>query len=214
MANNPRKKKRKSSSRKRHAMPRKRRRRNPVLTANMRSRSSRRRKSKRGFRRNPAVASMLPSVSLFTDSAAAIGGGILTRAVPAMLLKEQNTGFPGYLANFATMLAASWGASKFINKRAGQMAFIGGGVMLTGRIVEDFIGQKVVEFGQLPGLSGDMKYDLSGQFVDYNFPVPTSSLPALPSAVLPAVAEPAPGVSGLGMQHARNWGSNWGNRSN
>lgn len=145
---------------------------------------ARRRRRSRGRRRNPGMALAIPARELVPTALYAIGGGVVTRSVPQMLLKEKNEGPMGYAANAATALAVSWLAERFIGANAGKGALIGGAVALGGRLVEDFFGKKFVEFGQF-GIGADPGYDL-GAIDSASFPLPAGgqvyALPA-PAAV-------------------------------
>lgn len=217
---NRRKRKRKSRRRQSAAAPRKRRRRNPIYTvanrtANMprrRRRSSRRRK-RSGRRRNPARFGRFGNL-LTTTAPAAIIGGITTRALPAMVLMENNVGIPGYIANGVSALLISAALSRFWNKQAGDAALVGGAVMVAGRLVEDFMGQRLVEFGAIPGLGnyGDKQYNLmSGEFVSQHFPVPYSSLPQVTRALPPAAAVAENNAVVNNMAGPWGGGSPWAN---
>ncbi len=189
--------------------PRRRRRRNRGVPAYAMSGNRHRRR-----RRNPLAVPGLVKSALY-----AIGGGIGTRVIPQMVLKEQNIGLTGYLANAVTTLGLSAAASRFISKDAGQAVVLGGAVMITGRIVEDFVGQRLVEFGAIPGFAGmgrygDMSYDLSGEFINQGFPVPISSLGPASKAALPPMAAEAAAAENQAAQNAQAamggpWGSPW-----
>jgi len=145
------------------------------MAANPRRRHFRRR------RRNPSFAT---AKDLLTKAGWAVLGGVATRSIPAMVLKEGNTGITGYIANGATAVSVSLLVSRFAGKPAGEMALIGGVTMLAGRVVADVIGAKLVEFGELgPGLFGDRQFDLSGEYVQQSFVMPQHYARALPAAV-------------------------------
>lgn len=134
----------------------------------------------------------------------AIGGGIITRSLPQTILGASNTGIMGYIANAATTAVASMAAAKFFGPAASEGIIIGGAVMTVGRIVEDYLGSTLVSFAQLnmpgsgqPLLSSDRRYALAGDFQNFNFPVPYSSLgPASRPALCPAPAI-AKGMAGV-----------------
>lgn len=164
-----------------------RRRRNPVAFFGRRYR-----------RRNPLA---LPGRELIPITLWAIGGGVATRALPQLVLKDKNTGIMGYGANALVALAGSWAAGKFISRNAGVGVLVGGSVMIAGRLIADFFGKRFVEFG-LTGLeAGDSAFDL-GLYTPNYFPIPSVSegplmKTASPIAMLPA-GKPAAGVAGMG----------------
>jgi hypothetical protein len=87
-------------------------------------------------RRNPEVLSMLKSpktlgINVLTALLSAVG----TRQIPQMLLKDQNAGWKGYLANVATGLAFTLGASEFVSVGAAQAALLGSGVIVLDRVL-------------------------------------------------------------------------------
>lgn len=142
-------------------------------------------------RRNPGLGG-IPNLAY--DVAAAVGGGIVTRSLPQMILKEKNTGAFGYLANLGTALIGFATIKKFAPSRAYAFG-LGAGAAIGSRLVEDFLGKRLVEFAQLPGLLGaygDSAYDLSGlsgEYVNSYFSVPTISdrgLIASPPALMAA----------------------------
>lgn len=177
--------------RRRYNMRRHRRRRNPVVLAN---RSHRVNRHRRYRRRNPGIGD-IKRVSI--SALWAIGAGVGTNQIPQMLLKEQNVGVMGYLANAVTALGLSALVGRFVNPAAGESVFIGGAVMTAGRMIQDFLGYQAVTFGTFPFLSGE--------FVPQSFPVPYSSLPEVVPAGLPAPVAAAPAaLSGP-------WASPWNN---
>lgn len=146
--------------------------------------SRRRRHSKhRRFRRNPALA--LPSRELVSLSGWAIAGGVGSRSIPEMLLKENNSGVMGYVANAFTAVVLSWIGGRFFGSNAGRGLLIGGAVGLGGRLVEDFFGKKLVEFTAV-GIGQDPGYNL-GSYDNVQFPLPYSA-PALPAAAMAVAA--------------------------
>ena len=134
----------------------------------------------------------------------AIVGGIGARSLPQTILGASNTGFMGYAANAVATAALAMLGGKFFSAAASEGIIIGGAVMTVGRIVEDFLGQNLVTFAQfnIPGsgqplLSSDRRYGMHGDFQNFNFPVPYSSLgPASRPAVCPPPAM-AKGMAGV-----------------
>ncbi len=163
-----------------------RRRRNPVAYFGRRYR-----------RRNPLA---LPGRELIPITLWAIGGGVLTRALPQLVLKDKNTGVFGYGANAIVALAGSWAAGKFISKNAGVGVLVGGSVMIAGRLIAEFFGKRFVEFGMTGLEAGDTDFDL-GLYTPGYFPIPTVSEGTLMKTASPVVALPAPkgaAVAGMG----------------
>lgn len=182
-----------------------RRRRNPF----MKVRRIRRRS------RNPFGGGAVGQTAI--KAAWAIGGGILARSLPQTILGASNTGFMGYAANAATTAVAAMAAGKFFGPSASEGVIIGGAVMTVGRIVEDFLGQNLVTFAQLnmpgsgqPLLSSDRRYGMRGDFENFNFPVPYSSLGP---ASRPAICPPAASVPAMARGMAGVWGGGnpWNN---
>lgn len=130
-------------------------------------------------RRNPLS---LGGRELIPTALWAIAGGVATRAIPQLLLKDSNTGIFGYGANALTAVALSWAAERFVSPNAGKGVLIGGAVMLGGRLISDFFGKSLVSFGDVfgttgtsgLGAAGDPSFDL-GLYVPNEFVVPTTS---------------------------------------
>lgn len=103
-------------------------------------------------RRNPSRTASLRSkgTSIAIDGLTALIGLVATRQLPQLALKEKNTGWMGYAANFGTALLAWFGASKFISKRAGNAVAIGGGLYLVNRVLTE----KLSPIGQYLSLTG------------------------------------------------------------
>ncbi|MGH8567487.1 MAG: PLxRFG domain-containing protein, partial [Gammaproteobacteria bacterium] len=93
-------------------------------------------------------AEAITRAALAKDAAAAIVGGMLTRSLPQIILRDSNRGLVGYLANGASAFIIS-AASERVVKGSGGPALIGGMVMTVGRIAEDIFSRKLVEFGSL-----------------------------------------------------------------
>lgn len=156
----------------------------------------------------------------------AIAGGVATRAIPQLLLKDSNTGIFGYGANALTAVALSWAAERFVSPNAGKGVLIGGAVMLGGRLIADLFGKTLVSFGDVFGSTGtsglgahgDPSFDLGlytpGEFVvptwsdgtmqrqDYPFMEPSIARTAssVPLAISAPAASVGPGkAAGVGM---------------
>jgi hypothetical protein len=112
----------------------------------------------------------------------AIAGGVATRAIPQLLMKENNTGLIGYGANALTFIIGSYAADRFISRNAAVGVLVGGGVMLAGRMISDYFGKTLVSFGDVFGTTGtagmgahgDPSFDL-GLYTEGEFVVPTWS---------------------------------------
>lgn len=165
-----------------------RRRKNPVSYAMARPVRRRRRSyaNPRGMRvvrrrrhRNPFGISGREIVGM---SLWAIAGGVATRAIPQMLMPDQNSGFMGYAANAVTAGVLGYVGDRFIGGSAGKGILIGGLVMLGGRIISDLFGKSLVSFGDVFGTTGtsglgahgDPSFDL-GLYTPNEFVVPTVS---------------------------------------
>lgn len=135
--------------------------------------------------RNPFGASMSETASL---AAWALAGGIGTATLPAMFLKEKNTGAMGYAGNAASAFALSWLADRFAGPRAAQGAMVGGVLMIMGRAIQDFMGKNLLSFGQL------------GMYTNTWFYPPGTSTGLLQNQVPPL--PPAAAASGTGAAMA------------
>jgi len=172
-------------------------------------------------RRNPLS---LGGRELIPTALWAIAGGVATRAIPQLLLKESNTGIFGYGANALTAVSLSWLAERFVSPNAGKGVLIGGAVMLGGRLISDFFGKSLVSFGDVLGTTGtsglgaagDPSFELGiytpGEFVvptwsdgtmqrqDYPFMEPSGAIAAARSSVGGAmIAAPAQSVRPVGV---------------
>jgi len=173
-------------------------------------------------RRNPLS---LGGRELIPTALWAIAGGVATRAIPQLLLKDSNTGIFGYGANALTAVALSWAAERFAGPNAGKGVLIGGAVMLGGRLISDLFGKSLVSFGDVFGTTGtagmgahgDPSFDLGlytpNEFVvpttsdgvfqrnDYPFMEPSAALAASSMSVRPTVAPAvvAAKAAGVGM---------------
>lgn len=75
-----------------------------------------------------------------------VAGGVGARAIPALVLPAQNTGFMGYALNFASALALGF-AGRMVDGTAGEGMLIGGLVSTGLRIVSDNFGSKIPGLG-------------------------------------------------------------------
>jgi hypothetical protein len=113
-------------------------------------------------RKNPLGISGDDGMRILWGSA----GYIAARAVPAMVLPSQNSGWIGYALNAGTALLMKL----LIGGSVGEGLFIGGAVATVTRIVSDQLGTKIA------GLSGDPAFTL-GAYWQSTFPIPTVSDP-------------------------------------
>jgi hypothetical protein len=112
--------------------------------------------------RNPfGVSSGVVSQVLWTSA-----GFVGARALPAMVLSSQNSGWMGYALNLGTAFLMKM----FVPGGTGEDLFIGGVVATVSRIVSDNLG------AQIKGLSGDPGFTLGAYWQSY-FAVPTVSDP-------------------------------------
>ena len=89
-------------------------------------------------RRNPNFNSILSRpVELLKSGAFGALSYFATRQVPQFALKTRNVSYVGYIANALTALACAAGADKFFGPDAGKAAFVGGGMALVSRVVND-----------------------------------------------------------------------------
>jgi hypothetical protein len=95
-------------------------------------------RSHRPRRRNPSnILSISRPIELLKAGAFGAIAYFATRQVPQMVLKARNVGWIGYLANLATALTCASAAGKYFGPAAGQSAFVGGGMYLFGRVLND-----------------------------------------------------------------------------
>lgn len=115
-------------------------------------------------------------------------GYVAARALPAMFLSAQNTGWMGYLMNAGTAVALKM----FVPGPTGEDLLIGGLVATVTRIISDTVGAKIA------GLSGDPAFTLGAYWNSY-FAVPTVSDPYGRVAASPYPQPVAALPSGKGM---------------
>jgi hypothetical protein len=130
--------------------------------------------------RNPfGVSTGAVSQILWTSA-----GFVAARALPAMVLSGQNSGWMGYVLNLGTAFLMKM----FVPGGTGEDLFIGGVVATVSRVVSDQLGT------QIKGLSGDPAFTLGAYWNSY-FAVPTVSDPygrvaasPYPQPAMPAIA--------------------------
>ena len=199
---------------------------NPFFSKKAKGRRRRRRNpnpSMHRRRRNPGES--LNDTVVIGLSAAA--GGVGTRAIPQAVLPKWNTGLTGYALNLGVAFGGGYLIKRFGN--APRAAFgwkIGGVVAVVGRLLEDYAGKKVIEFGtalQGLGYRGDAAYDfrlrgMGSRYVPSFTPQPTSSvvqnglmITSQPVAALPPAAAVA--TAKAGAMKGLGYNPNWGRRS-
>jgi hypothetical protein len=93
---------------------------------------------RRPRRRNPLNMSIIGKpVELLKAGAIGAIAYFATRQVPQIVLKTRNTSWLGYLGNLLTALGCAGVAAKYFGPQAGQSAFVGGGMYLFGRVLND-----------------------------------------------------------------------------
>ena len=119
-----------------------------------------------------------------------VAGGVGARALPALVLPSQNSGFMGYALNFASAIALGF-AGHMVDGMAGEGLLIGGLVATGLRIVTDNFGSKI------PGLSAYWDSYLPNLPAQSN---PYGQMPNPAAAAVAAAAAAAPaahkGMSG------------------
>lgn len=161
--------------------PRRRRKFSVLANSSHRRRRNRGRRHSNPFharhrRRNPSLP--VPVRELLPISLFAIGGGVLTRAIPEKFAPNMNTGIKGYALNAVTAAALGYGVG-MISRVAGAGVLIGGVVMTGARIISDAMGQPIVTFADSlsassGSLSGDPAFHL-GSYAPSYFAVPGQS---------------------------------------
>lgn len=148
------------------------------------------------------------TTSIVTDGATALVGSVFARMAPQMVLKDKNSGYLGYAANVIATLIASYVTAKFLGRRAGQVAGIGGGLYLVHRMLTEKvspIGQYLdatglgdasaaMSLGAIEDTQGffyPQTYDENGQLV-----LPAAVDQAIQRALPPPIT-PAPALAGL-----------------
>lgn len=119
--------------------------------------------------------------------AAALVGLAATRQLPQLVLKEQNSGWKGYLANLAVATAAGLAVGMW-NKQLGYAVGIGGSLYTVSRVLTEQVSP-VGKYFALAGL-GDASAAGMGELEDGYFPVPVvtdaNNRPMIPEAILRA----------------------------
>lgn len=167
-----------------------------------------RKPTSRSYRRSRNPSTLTKGADLLKLGVSALVGLVTTRQIPQTVLGESNTGIKGYLANGAVAFGAGYLANKLLGKAYGNAAFIGGGVYIANRLMNDYLSP----VGKVLSLSGVGDAQAAGTMsgiVDAYFPVPVidgpNGQPEFPAALTThirnqfAPAAPQSGVSGLRM---------------
>lgn len=123
----------------------------------------------------------------------ALLGLVATRQIPQMLLATKNAGWLGYASNLGVAALAGALVSRFYNKDAGKLVFIGGSVYTVSRILTEQFSP-IGKYFSLTGV-GDAQAAGLGVIRDGYFPVPVvqdaNGNAMIPRAIIDA-ARPAP----------------------
>jgi hypothetical protein len=153
-------------------------------------------------RRNPSFARK--PMDLAKSGITALLGLVATRQIPQMLLSTKNAGWLGYASNLGVAALAGALVSRFYNKDAGKLVFIGGSVYTVSRILTEQFSP-IGKYFSLTGV-GDAQAAGLGVIRDGYFPVPVvrddNGNPMIPRAIVEAarpapVPAPAAAMSGL-----------------
>jgi hypothetical protein len=138
-------------------------RKNPVMIiapAHRKNPSKRRNKRKNPFvakrrgqayKRNPQFAGF-SLTSMTKVIAGGLGGGLATRALPSLILKDKNTGPIGILSNVVTAGALAWITSKWDRDiAAGVIA--GGGAVTLQRVWDVYVAKVISDGKGMPALA-------------------------------------------------------------
>jgi hypothetical protein len=162
----------------------------------------------------------------------AIVGGLGSRIIPENFpfLAKFNSGIKGYGLNLATMFGLAQAVAWGFNESAAEGVYIGGILMTLGRMVQDYYGKTIVQFGPVK-MGYDPSFNLRrlGKYVAGGTPplpvgttYPPTQVPPLPVGVslrpvaaLPAsttVAKTAPttvaAASSMGLYGTSRFGVN------
>jgi hypothetical protein len=99
------------------------------------SNKAKRNPNRKPCRRNPNYLADPKGIAI--NIVAALLSAVATRQLPQMILKEDNTGWKGYLANVAAGVGSTFAASEFVSTGAAQAAMIGSGVILLDRVLTE-----------------------------------------------------------------------------
>lgn len=160
--------------------------------------------AKKTRRRNPSTSFARKPMDLAKSGITALLGLVATRQIPQMLLNTKNAGWLGYASNLGVAALAGALVSRFYNKDAGKLVFIGGSVYTVSRILTEQFSP-IGKYFSLTGV-GDAQAAGLGVIRDGYFPVPVTRdengnaiIPrAMVDAARPApVAMPTAAMSGL-----------------
>jgi hypothetical protein len=151
--------------------------------------STKARKHGRGRRRthNPEIGKSAGAI--VKNGFLALLGLVATRQLPQYGLGANNTGWKGYLANIAVVIAATWAATKMLGKDAGMAVGIGGSAYVVDRVLsENFsVGDSLLSLSGYGDFNAHVKTFGLGQIRDRSFFSPecvdSNGQLILPSAV-------------------------------
>lgn len=151
-------------------------------------------------RSNPSITSK--PLDLAKAGVTALLGLVATRQVPQLLLSTKNTGWLGYAANFGVAALSGALVSKFYNKDAGRLVFIGGSMYTVSRILTEQFSP-IGRYFSLTGV-GDAQAAGLGVIRNGYFPVPvvrdSNGNPMIPQAIVDAarpVMVPVPAAAAM-----------------
>jgi len=149
-------------------------------------------------RHNPGLAGLGRPMDWVIGGAGVLGGVVVTRGLPQVLLQAKNTGVTGYAANAVAAAGAGWLAHLVFKKPVLTASVIAGGfAALIARIISD-----QTSYGKFLSLTGLGDYNMN-----FRFAIPQRLGRDLRSVEIPAgwgapaVAAPGGGLAG-GMDSA------------
>ena len=120
---------------------------------------------------NPNRSSMSGPLDLVKSGAVALGGLLVTRQLPQLVLGTSNTGVMGYGANLLTALIGAFLLTKFASKNTGTMFGIGGGVYTVSRVLTEQLSP-VGKYFALAGMGDASAAGGMGIIADRDYAVP------------------------------------------
>ena len=164
---------------------------------------------------NPNRSSMSSGpISIVKDGAVALGGLVVTRQLPQLVLGTNNAGIRGYGANLLTALIGAFLLQRFAGKSTGTMFGIGGGVYTVSRILTEQLSP-VGKYFSLAGMGDAAAAGGMGLIADRETAVPlqydragnlvTPAYVTNAARAVMAQARPSPAAGGMS-------GGRFGNR--
>lgn len=155
-------------------------------------------------RSNPSITRK--PFDLAKSSVTALLGLVAARQIPQMLLATKNTGWLGYASNVGVAALAGAIVSRFYNRDAGKLVFLGGSVYTVSRILTEQFSP-IGKYFSLTGV-GDAQAAGLGVIRDGYFPVPITrddaGNPVIPRAIVEA-ARPVPVATPAAMSGLRRY---------